>query len=748
MSLHLLGIRHHGPGSARHVKAFLEKVQPDIILVEGPPEADGILNWVIHQEMQPPVAILAFAPEHLEQAAFYPFAEFSPEWQALTYGVYNNVPVRFFDLPLTHKFALQAEEIKKRQAAQGKNEAPEAIAVPAGEEAEAQELHRDPLSHLAAAAGYSDGERWWERLFEHRLNDEQVFEAVQEAMSALREALPEKNDRTEQLREAHMRRMIKKAQKENYRDIVVVCGAWHVPALSKEVPPKEDNELLKNLPRIKVETTWIPWTFDRLAFESGYGAGIHSPGWYAHVWRNTKDDGTLWMTNVAHLFRSKQMDTSTAHVIEAVRLAEALAALRGYSTAGLEEMNEAALAVLCGGDEILLQLIRRELIVGNVIGNVPGEVPKPPLQRDIEQLQKRLRLPALSEEKVYVLDLRETNDLARSVLLHRLLLLDIAWGQKQRAGGKGTFKEQWKLKWEPEFSIRIIERGSWGNTAEEAATNFVKLTAAETTELKVVVDLLERSLPAELGDTAELLMQRINNLAAATGDVLQLMESLPGLVNVSRYGNVRKTDTEMLLQIVKAMTARICISLPSACASIDDEAARDMLDLFAQLNNAVALLQDEEQTQQWTKTLELLSAASGTAPVLAGYSTRLLTDHHAIDAETLASRFSLALSKAAEPAGAASWLEGFLKGTGTILLLDQNLWNLVNGWVAQLEEELFVDLLPLLRRTFSEFTPAERRKIGEKAKGVLQQGAGAGDEAFDAGRAKRALPVVAELLGL
>ena len=44
MATFILGIRHHGPGSAKNVKAFLEDLQPDIVLVEGPPEADGILE--------------------------------------------------------------------------------------------------------------------------------------------------------------------------------------------------------------------------------------------------------------------------------------------------------------------------------------------------------------------------------------------------------------------------------------------------------------------------------------------------------------------------------------------------------------------------------------------------------------------------------------------------------------------------------------------------------------------------------
>ena len=43
---------------------------------------------------------------------------------------------------------------------------------------------------------------------------------------------------------------------------------------------------------------------------------------------------------VARLFRKKQIDISTAHVIEAFRLAETLTSLRGLSRIGLLELNE------------------------------------------------------------------------------------------------------------------------------------------------------------------------------------------------------------------------------------------------------------------------------------------------------------------------------------------------------------------------------------------------------------------------
>lgn len=743
--IHVLGIRHHGPGSAKNVKAFLEETKPDIVLVEGPPEADNILQWVTNKELIPPVAILAYQPESPQQSVFYPFAEFSPEWQAIVYAKQNNIHVRFMDLPVAHRFALENEKKANEKIPSVLNETSDT-----NDETDEAKIVYDPVSYLAHAVGYEDGEKWWEHTFEYRYNNEQVFDAVAETMDELRQAFPGKNDQIEKLREAYMRKTIRQTEKEMFQNIVIICGAWHAPVLMNMPKQKEDNDLLKGLPKVKVECTWIPWTYSRLSFYSGYGAGIASPGWYEHTWKHPKDDGTMWMAKVAKLLRKKQMDTSVAHVIEAVRLTESLASLRGFSKAGLEELNEATLTVLCNGESILMQLIHDELIVSNKIGKVPTEIPKPPLQLDIEKWQKKLRLPPTADFKDYTLDLRKENDLERSIFLHRLLLLELKWGNKYEVSGKGTFKEQWRLQWDPAFSIDIIEKGKWGNIVEEAASKYVSEKALKATALPEVCMLLEQTIPAELRETVEVLITQINNLAAATGDVIQLMEVIPNLTNVSRYGNVRKTDAELVLTIINNMVVRICVSLPAACTAIQEDAAQHLLELFFKLNDAINLLQHPELTGQWQQTLKNITFGKNTSPVIAGYTTRLLNDRRILMNDDLVKVFYYAMSSATPPAIAAAWLEGFLKGSGTILLIDNNLWNVIDTWLRELDTAIFTEILLLLRRTFSNFTNAERRKLGEKVKQGNSGGSTAIkiiEEAFDPEKAKLGIPIVLQLLG-
>lgn len=757
MPITILGIRHHGVGSAKNVLEMLEQIQPDMILVEGATELDAITHWVGTKggtPLKPPVAVLGYNIDDPKQATFYPFAEFSPEWQAINFANTKQIPVRMMDLPLAINFQQEINkkvEQEKIETESEEVEAPKMEFVP----------YKDPISYFSELAGYQDSELWWEHHFEQKYSKstaKEHFEAVLIMMTELRNAeIKSSLDIENVAREVYMRELIRKAQNELFSNIVVVCGAWHAPALlDLEATAKADNKILKSLPKtkIKVATTWIPWTNDRLSMFSGYGAGITSPGWYEHLWKyGEKDDGSRWLTKVARLFRQKKMDISTAHVIEAFRLAETLASLRGLSRVGLNELNEATQTVMCMGDGILLELVKKELIVANRIGKVPAELPKLPLQDDFEKLAKSYRLPITAEKKEYELDLRKETDLNRSKLIYRLEILEIKWGTRMYARTKGTFKEAWTLKWEPEMFISLIEKGIWGNSIDDACTKFLIDKSQKSNDIKDLAAMIQQAIPAELFGAIEQLLHKINEVATVSADILELMTALSPLVEVSRYGNVRKTDLTAINQLVEGLLTRICIGLPNACYGLDDDNSRKVFEYIKQVNEATRLIENEDLTNLWLKTLQILLDKEGVNAIILGCTCRLLFDAKQIDELQTAQRFGLALSVGNEPVYSAGWVEGFLKGSGMILLYDNILWNLLYKWVFELPDEQFIELLPILRRTFSKFEPSERKQLGEKAKaGASIEKAIISQETeienFNIHRAESVLPMLQMLLGV
>lgn len=731
----LLGVRHHGPGSARAVRRALDAYEPEIVLIEGPPEADELVGLAGSSTMEPPVALLAYPASGpaVRSAVFWPFAEFSPEWQALRWALAHGVPVRFMDLAAAHVLAREP----------GPHD---------------DEVHHDPIGALAAAGGYDDPERWWEDVVEHVGADpgsaERSPRSALEAFAAIAAAMAEvragaTSSLVEQQREASMRTVLRAARKQ-YGRVAVVCGAWHVPALTAPLPPASaDAAVLRGLPKAKVAMTWVPWTHGRLASWQGYGAGVRSPGWYHHLFTSPDNPIARWFVGVAELLRREGQPVSSAHVIEAVRLAEALATLRGRPLAGLAEVTEATLAVLCDGDEVRLRLVDRQLVVGERLGRVPDETPSVPLAMDVAAAQRRLRMRPTALVSPLELDLRKEFDLARSHLLHRLRLLGVNWGTPREVQGTGTFKEGWQLCWAPEFAVDLIEASAYGTTVVAAATAKAVERAQAATTVAEVAELLGQCLLADVPDALGVVLQALSDRVALDSDVLHLMEALPALARTLRYGDVRGTDTSAVRSVIHGLVVRVCIGLGPAVTGLDDDAAAQMMTAVSRVDAALRLIDDESLRDEWLSTLERLSQRDRLPGRLAGRLTRLLLDAGRLETPEVRRRMGLVLTVGVPPAQAAAWVEGFLADGGLLLVHDERLLRLVDEWLAGIPADHFIEVLPLLRRTFATFSGPERRSIGGRVRhlaGRSARDAAAGDD-VDPARGALVLPTLRRLLG-
>ncbi|MBT2367817.1 hypothetical protein J7E88_21515 [Streptomyces sp. ISL-10] len=865
----LLGVRHHGPGSARAVRAALDAASPRAVLIEGPPEGDALLPLAADEQMRPPVALLAHAVDDPGRAAFWPLAEFSPEWVAIRWALAHDVPVRFIDLPAAHSLAMEPDAAAAPPdgpvgtgptgvdaddpadpagpadpghptsladpAGDGPTDAtagtapagsapvdrswptapadsapadaswptaPAGSAGPAPERAGAEgacvesdgagpgaeggpdqpgaegqgdaagpaSVRIDPIAMLAETAGYDDPERWWEDVVEHRGRGEgsagsdpyAPFAALGEAMAALRETYGHGGHDRDLVREAYMRTRLRAARKEFGDEVAVVCGAWHVPALARKTTVAADRALLKGLPKVRTEMTWVPWTHRRLARHSGYGAGIDSPGWYGHLFTAPDRPVERWMTKVAGLLRDEDRMVSSAHVIEAVRLAETLAVVRGRPLAGLSETTDAVRAVMCDGSDVPLDLVRDRLVVGDVLGEVPDDAPAVPLQRDLARQQRSLRLKPEALERELELDLRKDGDSGKSRLLHRLRLLGVGWGEPVAGrGSTGTFRETWRLRWEPELFVRVAEAGVWGTTVLSAATAKAESQALAATALGEVTALAERCLLAELPDALPVVMTALADRAALDADVSHLAQALPALARSLRYGDVRATDAAALGEVAAGLAERICVGLPPACSGLDADGAAEMRGHLDGVHTAIGLLPDAAaMTGRWHTVLRKLADRESVPGVIRGRAARLLLDDGRLAEDEAARLMALALSPATQPAEAAAWIEGFVGGAsggGLLLVHDERLLGLVDAWLTGVPADAFTDVLPLLRRTFSAYEPGVRRTLGELVRrGPAATAGPAPEEAalpgfghgLDEARADAVLPVLRLLLGI
>jgi hypothetical protein len=232
------------------------------------------------------------------------------------------------------------------------------------------------------------------------------------------------------------------------------------------------------------------------------------------------------------------------------------------------------------------------------------------------------------------------------------------------------------------------------------------------------------------------------------------MAAVPALVRAVRYGSVRGTPTASLTAVADALSVRICAGLPAAAGGLADDAASRLRDAMDQTHAALALraqsADGEAVRSQWLEALAGLAERRDVHGLIAGRVTRLLADAGALPWPVASVRFAAALSAGVPAAAKAAWAEGFLAGSGLLLVHDRSLLAVVDSWITSLDPEQFTEVLPLLRRTFGEFGKPERAGIGGAVR-ALAAGAPSARVAaagqIDERRAAGAVRTVAAILG-
>jgi hypothetical protein len=306
----------------------------------------------------------------------------------------------------------------------------------------------------------------------------------------------------------------------------------------------------------------------------------------------------------------------------------------------------------------------------------------------------------------------------------------------------------------PEFAIALIEANIWGNTVESAATAKLIHAAGAGTELGAVTALLETSIHSGLPAAVDPLLARIQAMSALAADVRHLMDAILPLARIARYGDVRGTEAAHVEPILRGMFERALVGVASACSALDEDAASRMVESIGRLEEALRILNRKDLEDEWRGCL-LRLMQKAVHPLICGWCCRLLLDARSISNDDLYRFARLSLSPANPPADCAAWATGLLRGNGMALLHQDALWQVFDGWLCELSPAVFMEMLPLVRRAFADFTGPERRQMGEKvrqlsrARGDVAQALAAATDAaqVDHERAARVLPILAHIIG-
>lgn len=716
----IFGVRHLSPAAAHHLRTILDELRPTAVLVEGPADASEQIEHLVHKDTRPPLALLAYTRQRPVRSILYPLASYSPEWVALTWGVRNKADVRFIDLPATvflqlHRAEQQNDSDEKHVKHRQTNEHTVAYLD-------------DPWEAIAELSGDPDHETWWERHFEHTVEPAAYVRQILEFGRGLRDLrhLDEKDENL--LREAHMRRCIRKVLAEGHKPekVLVVCGAFHAPALIESLPAMSDNEF-KSQPKVECSLTLMPYSYYRLSSQSGYGAGNHAPAYFQRLFdaRRANETDSISATFLSELCRAMRRTgqiRSSAEVIEAVRLAVSLAAMSDSPAPCLRDLRDAAVCCLGRAEYDVIAPHLREIEVGSAVGRLPKGIGRTSIQDDFYLALEELNLEKYQTEKEQelTLDLREDRfvkgkeaafrDLQRSTFFHRLLVLDIRFGKKQRSGqDRATWKEVWKLLWTPESEIQLVEGSLLGDTVEMATAVRLSQRLDECTRVDEAARLVEDAMECQLADALDSARQRLQAMAVEESGFVQLARACNSLAEVVRYGSVRKLDPEPLKPLLSQLFLRAALSVKDACLCDDATAREQIHPAIVELNDVARENAELVDASRWDCELDAVASSDALNAYLSGFVLSLLLPR--VDEERLAREVSRRLSPGIAPDIGAAWFEGLVQHNREALFSRLSLWRQIDEYMQALDDEGFRRALVPLRRAFSEFAPGQVRRV-------------------------------------
>ena len=740
--VNVLGVRHLSPAGAWHLRRYLDRVKPELVLIEGLADATELVPQITRKGTRPPIALLAYTDSLPVRTLIYPLARYSPEFQAMCWAEEHDAAVEFIDLPSDVFLALQ--DIEQELLDRRRRRAPDGSAPPADSAATEETLPEagaspplePPLNvyeQFARRAGETDYESYWERNFEHNVDDESYRLAAYEFGRSLRDLEQDAPRwRAENLvREAFMRRRIEAAIAAGHspQKIVAVVGAFHAPVLTGEFPAMTDAEFA-SLRRRASKFTLMPYSYFKLSSQSGYGAGNQAPAYYELLWEALRQDDlsglpSRYLSLVARNLREAGTHRSTAEVIEGVRLANTLSAMKDGLAPTLVDLRDAAVTLIGQGELSGVKDAIARVDVGTEIGELPKGVSRTSIQADFERELERLKLEkyktAVKQE--LPLDLRENRqaksaesaflDLNRSSFFHRLRVLGVSFVTPIRTSQQSsTWAEKWHLQWSPESEIQLIEAVLLGETVELAAGYKFKTVLESCESIGQAAGVVNDACQCGMMKAMEAARRRLQELSAGTSDVVAIAHAAHVLGLVVRYGDVRKFDPEPLLPLVEELFVQGALALQAA-AGCDNEEAVKIFVAIDELNQVALEHADRVDEPLWVERLRRLSDADDRNPLLSGYACAVLLERGLLANEELAREVSRRLSPGVPADLGAGWFEGLSKRNRYALLARQVLWAQLADYVSSLDEEHFRRSLVFLRRAFGGFAAREKRQIAE-----------------------------------
>jgi hypothetical protein len=726
--LYWFPVRHHSPAIARQIAKAIESRRPKVIFIEGPAEAQEMIEFLVDSATRPPVAIYssfrADAPANAAPAApaapgfdaapprlsvWYPIVSYSPEYVAMSAAKRLGARAVFIDLP--HYATGDARHASPRRDL-------DQIA---------------PLSSFYAALVKASGDRcWsetWDRLFED-YDEDQTAETLRREVAifcaAIRATIsPPSLEADGTLpRERFMWQTIRQMLAEmnlKPEEAMVVCGGFHI------FMDRDDPTPPPPIPQGALSVTVSPYSYFRISELSGYGAGNRAPKFYElcfeHHSAGIGQDRVVidYVIDVIKEARTRGEQLSSADAIAATHHAHLLARMRGHHQPVLDDLHDALISCCVKGnpqtDAVNLLEAMDEVNIGVRLGRVTDRIGRLPIVSDFYEQLARLNLEEFAaREKVcsYTLDKSKPTDAARSAFLHRMVFLGAEMGALTRdasAFGQSIFKEHWKLKWSPRIEASLIERSLHGDTVELAATTLLRESLGVNAHeagpaCRRMLQAVDMDLPELVAQTEEATSHAIDH----DERFHSLADALTSLLLLERYAAYRGLGKHRLADLLSRCFDRACFAVPEV-ASVAPE------DWDNVVQGLLALAEPVVQRKEFDADLFAAhverAARISTMPFLRGAFLGTLTEMRRMKPQALAAELSAyARGGVDQQIAAGDFLHGVLRVSRTAILLGASaLTAAVDELLKNADHETFLNMVPKLRGAFETLNERQRDSL-------------------------------------
>ena len=764
-------IRHHSPVCAWHLERVIEAYRPDCILVEGPENANDLVDILSHPDTVAPVALYYACRDegkHLSDReepgfwrCYYPFLDTSPELVALRAARWRGIPGYFIDLSF-------GDILLATREARGLRSTQEKLSYAS----DRYLAHNRFQKRLCGKAGVRSFEEFWEKYFEIgglSMTDAEFTGLMNTYCQLSRENTPEQELMEDGClaREAHMAKRIREAAKQ-YRRVLVVAGGFHIGGLLR---PRLEPPELQNLPRFTQSVYPMRYSMNGADALNGYASGMPSPGYYQQIWTalHGASPETAWesvlleqLVTVGRKLRRLGENISAYDESCAMQQARGLAALRDKQSPGLYELQDVVLSSYVKGEATLSTLepmrILRTLATGDAVGRLARGAAVPPLTRDFEVQCKyhRLRLDDGGSREVTLSIFSEPRHRDVSRFLHRTAFLDCGFAERRRGPDllrqkdRNLIRESWVYGWSANVDAALIEHAVSGGTVEEACVTELRSRMAGASHAREGAELLLSGFLMGLSDCAGAMQERMDRLLIADGDFSSLCQAVGHLYQLHQwkhqYGEQDSIDEEALLN--RAFDR--CVQLLPSMHTVDDRGLEEVQRAAVLLYQLTLQRDFSHRRERLAEALQNLVEQDPIHPGLHGAALGLL---YGMDPQWKGPIDGVVRGylQGTRPMmlQSAQLLQGLFLTARDLLLTDGEFLKQIDRLLCGLEDGDFTAMLPQLRLAFSYFLPRETDRLAKAAgachgAGTIEQRASAVDaaaysraEAIDAWAASR-----------